>query len=119
MLEEDQARELAEHWVKAWNSHDLDRIMAHYADDVVLISPVAAKILGDPSGRVSGKTALRAYFARGLEVYPNLRFELLDLMWGLESVVLYYVNQKGSKTGEYMEIGPTGKVTKVVANYSG
>jgi len=119
MLEEGQARELAEHWVKAWNSHDLDRIMARYADDVVLISPVAAKILGDPSGRVSGKTALRAYFARGLEVYPNLRFELLDLMWGLESVVLYYVNQKGSKTGEYMEIGPTGKVTKVVANYSG
>ena len=40
-------------------------------------------------------------------------------MWGLESVVLYYVNQKGSKTGEYMEIGPTGKVSKVVANYSG
>jgi hypothetical protein len=119
MLTEDQARELAEHWVKAWNSHDLDRIMAHYADDVVLISPVAAKILGDPSGRVSGKTAVRAYFARGLDVYPNLRFELVDLMWGLESVVLYYVNQKGSKTGEYMEINPTGKVSKVVANYSG
>jgi len=29
MLREDQARELADHWVKAWNSHDLDRIMAH------------------------------------------------------------------------------------------
>jgi hypothetical protein len=119
MLEEDQVRELADHWVKAWNSHDLDRIMAHYADDVVLISPVAAKILGDPSGRVTGKAALRAYFKRALDVYPNLSFELVDLMWGLESVVLYYVNQKGSKTGEYMEIGPTGKVSKVVANYSG
>ena len=119
MLEEHQARELADHWVKAWNSHDLDRIMAHYADDVVLISPVAVKILGDPSGRVTGKAALRAYFKRALGVYPNLRFELVDLMWGLESVVLYYVNQKGSKTGEYMEIDPTGKVSKVVANYSG
>jgi hypothetical protein len=119
MLEEDQVRELADHWVKAWNSHDLDRIMAHYADDVVLISPVAVKILGDPSGRVIGKAALRAYFKRALDVYPTLRFELVDLMWGLESVVLYYVNQKGSKTGEYMEIGPTGKVSKVVANYSG
>jgi hypothetical protein len=40
-------------------------------------------------------------------------------MWGLESVVLYYVNQRGSKTGEYMEIDPAGKVSKVVANYSG
>lgn len=119
MLEENQARELADHWVGAWNSHDLDRIMAHYADDVVLISPVAARILGDPSGRVSGKPALRAYFERALEAYPNLKLELVDLMWGLQSVVLCYVNQKGSKTGEYMEIEATGKVSKVVANYSG
>ena len=118
MLEESQARELAEHWVRAWNSHDLDRIMAHYADDVVLISPVAVRILGDPSGRVAGKPALRAYFERGLAAYPKLQFELVDLMWGLQSVVLYYVNQTGSKTGEYMEIDSTGKVSKVVANYS-
>ena len=118
MLEERQARELAEHWVRAWNSHDLDRIMAHYADDVVLISPVAVRILGDPSGRVAGKPALRAYFERGLAAYPKLQFELVDLMWGLQSVVLYYVNQTGSKTGEYMEIDSTGKVSKVVANYS-
>ena len=119
MLEEHQARELADHWVRAWNSHDLDSIMAHYADDVVLVSPVAARMLGDPSGRVSGKAALRGYFERALGVYPNLKFELVDLMWGLQSVVVYYVNQKGSKTGEYMEIDPTGKVSKVVANYSG
>jgi len=119
MLTEHQARELAEHWVQAWNSHDLDRVMAHYADGVVLISPVAATILGDPSGRVIGKPALRAYFDKGLAAYPNLHFELVDLMWGLESVVLYYVNQRGSKTGEYMEIDATGKVSKVVANYSG
>jgi ketosteroid isomerase-like protein len=119
MLREDQARELADHWVKAWNSHDLDRIMSHYEDDVVLVSPVAAKMLGDPSGKVAGKAALKSYFKRALEVYPNLSFQLVDVMWGLESVVLYYTNQKGSKTGEYMEIGPTGKVARVVANYSG
>src|SRR5262249_57686380 len=74
MLTEPQVRELADHWVKAWNSHDLDRIMAHYADEVVLISPVALTIVGDPSGRVVGKAALRSYFQRALGVYPNLRF---------------------------------------------
>jgi predicted ester cyclase len=77
------------------------------------------QILDDPSGTVSGKAALRSYFQRGLEAHPNLRFELLDVMWGLRSVVLYYVNQKGSKTGEYMELGPTGRVSRVVANYNG
>jgi hypothetical protein len=119
MLKEEQVRELAGHWVKAWNSHDMDGIMAHYDDDVVLISPVAATLLGDPAGRVTGKPALRSYFERGLAAYPNLRFDLIDVMWGLQSVVLYYTNQRGSKTGEYMEIGPNGKVSRVVANYSG
>src|SRR5207249_9040777 len=119
MLDDERAREFAGAWVQAWNAHDLDRIMTHYEDDVVLVSPVAARILDDPGGTVSGKAALRSYFQRGLDVYPNLKFELLDVMWGLNSVVLYYVNQRGSRTGEYMEFGPTGKVSRVVANYNG
>src|SRR6266849_454471 len=101
MPDEERAREFAGAWVQAWNAHDLDRI------------------LDDPSGTVSGKAALRSYFQRGLDVYPNLQFALLDVMWGLNSVVLYYVNQKGSRTGEYMDFGPTGKVSRVVANYNG
>jgi hypothetical protein len=119
MLTEEQARTLAAHWLRAWNSHDLEAILSHYADDVVLVSPVAAQLLADPSGMVKGKGALRAYFSRGLEAYPDLRFELLDLMWGLSSVVLYYTNQKGTRTGEFMQLDAQAKVLQVVANYSG
>ena len=110
-------KEFARDWVAAWNSHDLDAILSHYRDDVVLISPVAAKLLGDASGTVRGKAALRNYFARGLEAYPDLRFELLDVMQGLSSVVLCYINQKGTKTAEFMELDGAGKVTRAVANY--
>lgn len=119
MLTEEEARSLAAHWVQAWNSHDLDDIMSHYAEAVILVSPVASRVLNDPSGTVKGKHALRAYFKKGLEAYPNLKFDLLDLMWGLSSVVLYYVNQNGKKTGEFMELDSNGKVIRVVANYSG
>ena len=119
MITEDNARDLTAHWVQAWNSHDLAEIMSHYAEDVVLVSPVAARILNDPLGTVKGKDALRAYFKKALEAYPNLKFDLLDMMWGLSSVVLYYVNQKGTKTGEFMELDSTGKVVRVVANYNG
>ena len=118
-LTEREARDFAHHWVQAWNSHDLNAILSHYADEVTLISPVAARILDDPSGQVVGRDALRAYFARGLEVYPDLRFELVDVMWGLSSIVLYYVNEKGTKTGEFMEFDTGGKVVRVVANYNG
>jgi hypothetical protein len=119
MLTEAKARQFARHWVLAWNSHDLDAIMSHYASDIVLTSPAAAKLLNDASGTVSGKAALRNYFKTGLEAYPNLSFELLDVMWGISSVVLYYVNQKGTKTGEFMEFDANQKVIRVVANYSG
>lgn len=119
MLTEKEAREFALHWVQAWNSHDLVSILSHYAPGVTLTSPVAAKLLDNQSGEVVGKEALRAYFERGLAAYPDLRFELIDVMCGLSSVVLYYVNQKGTKTGEFMELNPDRKVIRVVANYSG
>lgn len=115
----EEAYEFASHWVRSWNAHDLDEIMSHYAVDAILVSPVAAKILKDTSGTVVGKDALRTYFAMGLEVYPNLRFELIDVMWGISSIILYYVNQKGTKTGEFMEFNANGKIKRVVANYNG
>ncbi|MBV9303659.1 MAG: nuclear transport factor 2 family protein [Acidobacteriaceae bacterium] len=114
----DAASFLANHWVAAWNAHDLDLIMAHYDDAIELTSPVAAQLLGTSSGKVVGKVNLRAYFQRGLELYPELRFHLEDVLWGVNSVVLYYTNQKGTRTGEFMELSAMGKVTRVVAHYS-
>ncbi len=29
----------AQEWLNAWNSHDLEAIMAHYAEDVIFYSP--------------------------------------------------------------------------------
>ncbi len=118
MITASEVKGFARQWVAAWNSHDLDAIMSHYDVDVVLISPVAAKILDRPSGTVEGDAALRNYFKRGLELYPNLRFELLDVMCGLASIVVLYKNQKGTMTAEFMEFGKNGKIIRVVANYS-
>lgn len=119
MLTENEARKFAEQWVRAWNSHDLEAILSHYASEVVLTSPVAAELLNDPTGTVVGKKALAAYFRRGLEAHPNLAFELLDVLWGLSSIVLYYLNHRGTKTAEFMEFDRDAKVVRVVANYSG
>ena len=114
----DEAWSLANHWVAAWNAHDLDLIMTHYEDAIELISPVAARLLGTPNGKVAGKPNLRAYFQQGLEAYPELHFYLEDVLWGINSIVLNYTNQKGTRTGEFMELSASGKVVRVVANYS-
>jgi ketosteroid isomerase-like protein len=113
----DEAWSLANHWVAAWNAHDLDSIMEHYEDAIELTSPVAARLLGSSDGKVIGKANLRAYFQRGLEAYPEIDFRLEDVLWGVTSVVLYYTNQKGTRTAEFMELSARGKVTRAVANY--
>jgi hypothetical protein len=111
------AGEFAQDWVDAWNSHDLDRILTHYDDDVLLVSPIALKLLGGDR-TVRGKAALREYFLRGLEAYPDLRFDLIDALWGLETIVVYYVNNvRGGKTAEVMLLNAAGKIRHVWANY--
>ena len=114
-----EACELANHWLAAWNAHDLDAILTHYDDAVELTSPVAAQLLGLPDGKIVGEANLRAYFQRGLAAYPELHFKLEDVLWGLNSVVLYYTNQRGTRTGEFMEFNGEGKVTRVIAHYNG
>jgi predicted ester cyclase len=114
----EEAWNLANHWVAAWNLHDLDLIMTHYDDAIELTSPAAAQLLGTVDGKVVGKANLRAYFQRGLEAYPELNFRLEDVLSGVSSVVFYYTNQKGTRTAEFMEMSKVGKVIRVVANYS-
>jgi hypothetical protein len=113
------ARSFAQEWVESWNSRDLERILAHYDDDVVLLSPVALKLLQNGTGIVAGKPALHAYFQRGLQAYPDLRFQLTDVLWGVETIVVYYGNQlRDGKTAEVMLFNPAGKVCRVWANYN-
>ena len=114
----EDAWHFAQHWIAAWNSHDLEAILSHYDDSIELTSPVAARLLALPDGKVMGNANLRAYFRRGLEAFPQLHFELEDVLAGLHSVVLYYRNQVGSRTAEFMEFSEQGKVIRVIANYS-
>jgi hypothetical protein len=110
-----QARDLVTRWLEAANSHDIDRIMAFYAPDAVLESPVVVETLNEPSGRISGSKALRAYFSSGLAAY---RLLLVDVALGVSSINAWYVNQKGSRTSAYLEIGADGKITRNVTHYS-
>ena len=117
MLSRDKAAQLAVEWIDSWNSHDLDAIMSHYSDDVELVSPIVIKLLGSETGTVSGKEALRNYFQKGLEAYPDLRFEMIRVFTGVNSFVLYYRRLNGPVGAELMELNEEGKIRKVAAHY--
>jgi ketosteroid isomerase-like protein len=111
------AARFAEEWYEAWNSHDLDAILSHYADDVEFSSPFVVALNDDPTGALHGKDELRAYFARALERFPDLRFEPLDLLVGVDSVTLSYVSVGGRRAAEVMALDPDCRVLRVQAHY--
>ena len=94
--------EFSRAWLAAVNAHDLEAVMDHFHDDVVFTSPVAARALPGSGGVVRGKQALRAYWMLALERVPDLRFELLGVYVGVDTLVLNYRNQAGGLVSEVL-----------------
>lgn len=113
------AHHLAAEWVAAFNSHDLNRILAHYRDDVQLTSPIYQNFSGR-SATAEGRDELRRYFTYALDRFPNLRFTLLDVYVGAQSVALRYHTSIGDRTCvECMELDARGQVARVICHYQG
>lgn len=116
MLDRKFAEHFAAEWIAAWNSHDLAHILAHYTEDFEMSSPVIAQLAGEASGRLKGKAAIGAYWAKALERLPQLHFELLDTLVGADSVTLYYKGPRGLGA-EVFFFNPEGKVFRAAAHY--
>ena len=113
-----RAESFAEEWYAAWNARDLERVLAHWADDAVFTSPLAAQLFPESGGTVRGKEALRAYWSRGLELNPDLRFEPRRLLVGADSIVLSYTNQRGQECAEVLVLGEDGLARRGFAHYA-
>ena len=81
-------------------------------------SPFIVKVLGEPSGTIVGKDDLQVYFEKGLDAYPELRFELMNVLVGVDSVTLYYRGVRNMLAAEVMLFDECGKVATVIAHYS-
>ena len=109
--------QFARDWIDDWNGHDLDRILAHYADGVVFTSPIVSRIMGVEDGTVRGKAALRDYFAKGLAAFPDLHFQLMALTTGVASLSMVLFNQAGRMVVQTLELDADRKVVRVVVSY--
>jgi ketosteroid isomerase-like protein len=100
-VDQQQATDFAASWERAWNAHDLDALLAHFAEGVVFRSPVAAQLLGG-DGVIRGRDALRGYWSRALELVPDLRFTVEGVYVGIDAVVINYRNHAGNLVCEYL-----------------
>jgi hypothetical protein len=89
-------------WLTAWNAHDLETLLTHFAEHVVFTSPVAARLMPDSNGVIRGKDELRAYWTEGLHRIPDLQFELVGVYAGIETLVINFRNQSGRLGNEVL-----------------
>jgi ketosteroid isomerase-like protein len=109
-VEHAEAQKFADRWVQDWNSHDVERVLEHFADDVVFTSPIAQRLMGG-DGVVRGKAALREYWAYALTRVTDLHFELLGVYAGVHTLVINYRNQLGGLVCEVLTLDENGAVT--------
>jgi ketosteroid isomerase-like protein len=101
-MDADWAARFVADWLARWNAHDVEGVLAHFADDVVFTSPVAARVVPDSGGVIRGKAALRAYWSLALDRMPDLRHDLVGSYVGINTVVINFRNQAGGLVNEVL-----------------
>ena len=108
---------LGREWIAAWNSRDLERVLALYAEDCEMTSDKIQALGFDSSGTLSGKAKIRTYWGKALTLLPNLQFTLIDLFVSPDSLVVFYQNERGARICEYLRLDAEGKIAQGSANH--
>ena len=115
-MTQEQADAYVRDWMDAWNSHDVDRIAAHYRDDVEYHSPFVARLT--PDGCISGREDLRAYVANGLHRYPDLNFgSAIAVGVGAGSISMLYNSVENLVAMETLVFDENGLVARAYCHY--
>ncbi len=86
-------RAVARAWLDCFARHDLDGLLALYADDAVHTSPKIRARHPDTGGVLRGKPSLRAWWADAFARIPGLGYELTTLTADDGRVFMEYVRK--------------------------
>ena len=110
------ANKFAADWIRAWNKADLSDVLSHYTDDFEMSSPNIQTVFGEPSGTLSGKERVRAYWQTMLSKFGTPKMELVNVFVGAGSIAIEYRN-RGRKGVEIFFFDESGLVNKAAAHY--
>jgi steroid delta-isomerase-like uncharacterized protein len=89
----EELRVIARAWLDCFARHDLDHLLALYADDAVHTSPKIRVRHPDTGGVLRGKDALRAWWADAFARIPELGYVLDTLTADDGRVFMEYVRK--------------------------
>ncbi len=100
-------------WFAAFNAHDLEALLASYAEDAQHYSPKLKVRQPETDGLIQGKSALRAWWHDAFDRLPSLRYEVIKLTSDDEQVFMEYIRhvdgEEDMRVGEVLEIAD-GKI---------
>ena len=114
-----EMRAIAERWIQAWNSGNLDEIMAHYATNVEFEANTVVRRGQKADGKLHGLSELREHFRAGLELAPDLHFEMEGLFTAPSGFAVLYRRENGNRVVDVVELDSDGKASRVKAFYAG
>ncbi len=81
---------IAHHWFDAFNAHNLEALLALYADDAVHYSPKLKIRMPETEGLIAGKPALRTWWQDSFDRLPGLRYHPFNFIVNEHSVFMEY-----------------------------
>ncbi len=101
-------KKVANAWFAAFNAHDLEALLALYADDAQHYSPKLKVRQPETGGLIRGKAALRAWWQDAFLRLPTLRYEVVRLTADDQQVFMEYVRhvqgEEDLRVGEVLVI---------------
>lgn len=106
-------KQIAIKWFEAFNTHDLEKLLALYDEDAQHYSPKLKVRQPETRGFISGKDMLRAWWADAFKRLPSLKYEVVRLTADDQQVFMEYTrfadNEEPMSVGEVLEI-ENGKI---------
>ncbi len=118
MITKEMALSFTEAWINAFNSHRLELILEHYADELEFYSPFIQLLNFNTEGVIRNKADLKKYFSIGLTTYPDLHFTLHQYFVGVNSLIIYYASVNNKLAAETLELNEHGKAVRVFCHYA-
>jgi ketosteroid isomerase-like protein len=87
----EENQRIALRWLEAFNAHDVDALVALYAEDATHTSPKIRSLHPETGGKLIGKPALAKWWRESNARLPGLRYQLTALTASGERVFVEYL----------------------------
>ena len=103
-------------WCANWCKVDIDAVVAHFADNAEMRSPLAIKLTGSPV--VAGAENIRAYWQKAYGAIESADLKILNWSWDEAIARLTVWWQLGDvRASEFMDFDSAGRVVRSEAFY--